>query len=267
MKRIRRYFILLLLLAAVCLYGLTLYPHSPVKSSGASLEAPSAIHFLGTDNLGIDIFAQLSKGFYLSMMTGVTAAACSFTAGGLFGVCAGYCGKRTDAVLSFITNVFLSVPQLPVMIVIGAFWGQSIWNIILIVSAFSWASIAKQVRAKVMSVKNRKYVVLAKSYGASPWYIVRKHMLGEILPLLLVNAAAVTGRTIIQESSLAYLGLSDPLAKSWGLMIQNASSFTGIYFTDYWTWWLIPPVTMLVLTILCLRLLSQALEEWLLREE
>lgn len=126
MKRIRRYFILLLLLAAVCLYGLTLYPHSPVKSSGASLEAPSAIHFLGTDNLGIDIFAQLSKGFYLSMMTGVTAAACSFAAGGLFGVCAGYCGKRTDAVLSFITNVFLSVPQLPVMIVIGAFWGQSI---------------------------------------------------------------------------------------------------------------------------------------------
>ena len=119
----------------------------------------------------------------------------------------------------------------------------------------------------MMSVKNRKYVVLAKSYGASPWYIVRKHMLGEILPLLLVNAAAVTGRTIIQESSLAYLGLSDPLAKSWGLMIQNASSFTGIYFTDYWTWWLIPPVTMLVLTILCLRLLSQALEEWLLREE
>ena len=67
MKRIRRYFILLLLLAAVCLYGLTLYPHSPVKSSGASLEAPSAIHFLGTDNLGIDIFAQLAKGFYLSM--------------------------------------------------------------------------------------------------------------------------------------------------------------------------------------------------------
>ena len=114
MKRIRWYFILLLLLAAVCLYGLTLYPHSPVKSSGASLEAPSAIHFLGTDNLGIDIFAQLSKGFYLSMMTGVTAAACSFAAGGLFGVCAGYCGKRTDAVLSFITNVFLSVPQLPV---------------------------------------------------------------------------------------------------------------------------------------------------------
>ena len=132
MKRIRRYFILLLLLAAVCLYGLTLYPHSPVKSSGASLEAPSAIHFLGTDNLGIDIFAQLSKGFYLSMMTGVTASACSFAAGGLFGVCAGFCGKRTDAVLSFITNVFLSVPQLPVMIVIGAFWGQSIWNIILL---------------------------------------------------------------------------------------------------------------------------------------
>lgn len=113
------------------------------------------------------------------------------------------------------------------MIVIGAFWGQSIWNIILLISAFSWASIAKQVRAKVKSVKNRKYVVLAESFGASPWYIVRTHMMGEVLPLLSVNSIAVTGKTIIQESSLAYLGLSDPLAKSWGLMIQNASSFTA----------------------------------------
>ena len=102
------------------------------------------------------------------------------------------------------------------MIVIGAFWGQSIWNIILIVSAFSWASIAKQVRAKVMSVKNRKYVVLAKSYGASPWYIVRKHMLGEILPLLLVNAAAVTGRTIIRSLPWRIWGCPIPLRSPGG---------------------------------------------------
>ena len=117
-----------------------------------------------------------------------------------------------------------------------------------------------------MSVKKREYTVLAKSYGASPWYIVKIHMRGEVLPLLLVNSIAVTGKTIIQESSLAYLGLSDPLTKSWGLMIQRASVFPGIYFTEYWTWWLIPPVVMLVVTILCLRLLAQAVELWLLEE-
>ncbi|SCH40848.1 Probable D%2CD-dipeptide transport system permease protein ddpC [uncultured Clostridium sp.] len=267
MKQIRRYLVVLCLLAAISLYGLTAYPHSPVRSSGGSLEPPSAVHLLGTDNLGIDIFAQLSKGFYLSMATGVTTAACSFAVGGTLGIWSGYCGKRADAVISFITNVFLAVPQLPIMIVIGAFWGQSIWNIILIISAFSWASIAKQVRAKVKSVKNRKYVVLAESFGASPWYIVRTHMMGEVLPLLSVNSIAVTGKTIIQESSLAYLGLSDPLAKSWGLMIQNASSFTGIYFTDYWKWWLIPPVMMLVITILSLRLLAHGLEQRMIEEK
>ena len=266
MKQIRRYLIVLAVLALACLYGLTLYPHSPVLPSGGSLEAPSALHFLGTDNLGIDIFAQLSKGFYLSMMTGVITAFLSFLAGGILGVLSGYRGGRTDWVISFMINVFLAVPQLPVMIVIGAFWGQSIWNIIWIISAFSWAPIAKMVRAKVMSVRKREYTVLAKSYGAGPWYIVRKHMLGEVFPLLLVNSIAVTGKTIVQESSLAYLGLSDPLAKSWGLMIQKAASFSGIYFTEYWKWWLVPPVAMLVVTILCLRLLSQAAENYLLEE-
>lgn len=266
MKRIRRYLIVLAVLSLVCLYGLTLYPHSPVIPSGGSLEAPSAAHYLGTDNLGIDIFAQLSKGFFLSMMTGIVTAAIAFLAGGILGVLSGYRGGRTDYMISFLINVFLSVPQLPVMIVIGAFWGQSIWNIIWIISAFSWAPIAKQVRAKVMSVKNREYTVLAKSYGAGPWYIVRKHMMGEVMPLLLVNSIAVTGKTIVQESSLAYLGLSDPLAKSWGLMIQKAAAFSGIYFTEYWKWWLVPPVVMLVATILCLRLLSQAAEKYLLEE-
>lgn len=262
-KRVRWYLGCLAVMAVICLYGLTLYPHSPVIPSGASLEAPSAVHYLGTDNLGIDIFAQISKGFYLSLTIGVVTAAISFIVGGVLGILSGYCGGRADLAISFLINVFVAVPQLPVMIVIGAFWGQSIWNVIGIISAFSWAAIAKQVRAKVMSVKNREYTVLAKSYGAGPWYIVRKHMLGEVLPLLLVNSIAVTGRTIVQEASLSYLGLSDPLAKSWGLMIQKASAFSGIYFTDYWKWWLVPPVVMLVATILCLRMLAQAAESYL----
>ena len=263
MKQVRRNLIVLAVLAAVCLYGITLYPHSALVPSGGSLEPPSTVHVLGTDNLGTDIFAQISRGFYLSLSIGIATAALSFAAGGILGVWSGYCGGKADLVISFLINIFLSVPQLPVMIVIGAFWGQSVFNIIWLIAAFSWAPIAKQVRAKVISVKNREYTVLARSFGAGPWYLVRKHMLGEVLPLLLVNSIAVTGKAIVQEASLAYLGLSDPLAKSWGLMIQKASSFSGIYFTDYWKWWLIPPVVMLVSTILCLRMLSRAVERCL----
>ena len=169
--------------------------------------------------------------------------------------------------VEFLINIFLSVPQLPIMIVIGAFWGQSQLNIILIIAAFSWAPIAKQVRSRVMSIRKSEYLILAKSYGGSLWYLFRVHMSREVLPLLLINALGVMGRAIVQEASLAFLGLSDPLAKSWGLMIARCTAFRGIYFTDYWHWWLLPPVISLVLSVLLLRMLAKAFESRLLGKE
>ena len=153
------------------------------------------------------------------------------------------------------------------MIVIGAFFGQSTWNIILIIAAFSWAQIAKQLRAKVISIKDREYIKLAKSYGGSTFYIIIKHLSRDISPLLMINGIAVIGKSIIQESSLAYLGLSDPTAKSWGLMISKATSFSGIYFSEFWKWWLMPPIFSLIISVLILRLFSRALEQYLLGGE
>ena len=91
-------------------------------------------------------------------------------------------------------------------------------------------------------------------------------MLRELLPLLAVNSIGVIGMAIVQESSLAFLGLSDPLAKSWGLMISRAKSFSGIFFTDFWKWWLLPPVLSLIGSTLCLRMLAKALESAWLKE-
>ena len=251
---------LLLLLTLVFTYGRLLYPHSGLTPSGASLEAPSSTHLLGTDNLGIDIFAQLSRGFFSSMLTGLCAAAIAFCIGGALGMLAGYRGGKTDVAVSFFINVFLCVPQLPVLIVLGAFFGQSMWNIVVIVALFSWAPIAKQIRAKTMSIRGWPFIRLAERYGGRAPYVIRTHILPELLPLLSINALAVVGKAILQESALAYLGLSDPLAKSWGLMMNKATSFTGIYFTPYWKWWLVSPVVALVVTILLTRLLARSLE-------
>lgn len=266
MKKALGYGLLFFLLTLFFLYGATVYPHSAVLPSGESLEAPSGTHLLGTDNLGIDIYAQISTGFFRSIVIGLAAAAVTFLLGGLLGVAAGYLGGKADAVISFLIQVMLSIPQLPVMIVIGAFFGQSTWNIIAIIASFSWAPIAKQLRAKTISIRGSQYILLAKHYGGSIWYIVRRHMLRELLPLLTVNAISVTGAAIVQESSLAFLGLSDPLAKSWGLMIARAKSFQGIFFTDFWKWWLLPPVLALICSTLCLRMLAKALESAWLKE-
>ena len=104
-------------------------------------------------------------------------------------------------------------------------------------------------------------IALARLYGGSPWYLIRTHIGHELLPLLTINALAVVGRAVLQESSLAFLGLSDPLARSWGMMIAKAVDFPGIYRTPFWTWWMLPPAAALLLSTLLLRLLVGALEE------
>ena len=251
---------ILLIFTVIFAYGSWFY-HSPVQPTGASLEPPSAAHFLGTDNLGIDIFAQISRGYFSSMGIGLAAAGLSFVIGGLAGVSAGYFGGRPDLWIGFCINLFLSVPQLPIMIVIGAFFGQSMINIVLIISLFSWAPIARIIRAKTMSLRHSGYVRMAQCYGGSFRYIFKQHLAKEILPLLTINAIFVIGKAIVQEASLAFLGLSDPINKSWGLMINSAANFSGIYFTNYWTWWLLPPVVCLVMVILCIRLIARDMEQ------
>ena len=252
---------LLVLLTLFFLYGAVLWPHPAQLPSGESLEAPSAAHWLGTDNLGVDIYAQLSAGYFRSMGIGLAAAAFTFLVGGTLGVLAGFAGGWVDLAISFLIQVLLSIPQLPIMIVIGAFLGQSTWNIIWIIALFSWAPVAKVLRAKTISVRRRDYVALARLYGGSPWYLIRTHIGHELLPLLTINALAVVGRAVLQESSLAFLGLSDPLARSWGMMIAKAVDFPGIYRTPFWTWWMLPPAAALLLSTLLLRLLVGALEE------
>ena len=244
MKRVALLGGILAVLFCIFLYGAALYPHSGDLPSAASLEEPSAQHWLGADNLGVDIYAQISRGFFHSMTIGVSTALIAALLGGALGVCAGYAGGEIDLAVEFLMNVFLSVPQLPIMIVIGAFWGQSQRNIICIIAAF--------------------YLILAKSYGGGIWYLFRAHMARDVLPLLAVGGIGVVGKAIIQEASLAFLGLSDPLARSWGLMIARCTGFQGIYFTEFWKWWLLPPVISLAVSVVLLRLLAQALERYLL---
>ncbi|MDD6796087.1 MAG: ABC transporter permease [Clostridiaceae bacterium] len=264
MKNTIKYSALFLLLILFFLYGATFYSAGVDELSDTSLSPPSLTHLLGTDDLGNDIYAQISIGFFRSMFIGIVTAVAATLIGGFLGIISAYKGGTLEKLVKFLINVFLSVPQLPIMIVIGAFWGQSTWNVIFIIACFSWANIAKQLYAKVLSIKNKEYVKLAKSYGGNMFYVIYKHLSREIIPLLITNGFSVIGRSIVQESSLAYLGLSDPVAKSWGLMIAKATAFQGIYFSDYWKWWLVAPIFSLILSVVSLRLISRTLEfNWL----
>lgn len=248
-------------------YGVLFYPHNASTMTGASLESPSFDHWLGTDNLGVDIYAQLSEGFFYCLFVGLIAAAITFLLGGVLGILSGYFGGVTDLIISTVLNFFLSVPQLPVMVLIGAFLGQSVVNIVLVVALFSWARIAKIVRAKTIAVRSQDFIRISRSYGGTFPYIFKVHLCRELLPLLCVNSVSVIGKAIVQESSLAFLGLSDPTSRSWGLMISKAISFPGIYFTDYWKWWLVSPLCCLVVTIFLIRLMVREFEKITLDDE
>lgn len=261
-KEVRALWPLWGLLALALLMGLVtvLSPYSATVPSGASLQAPGREHLLGTDSLGIDVLAQLAEGFFLSLGLGLGCAALSLLLGGVLGVLAGFRGGLWDRGVGFVTEVFLALPQLPALIVLGAFLGQSRWLLLWVITLFSWAPIAKQVRAKTLSLRGRPYIALAQSFGGGVLYLLRQHLLPELYGLLLVCGTGVIGKAILQESALAFLGLSDPLAKSWGLMLNRATAFPGIYFTPYWTWWVLGPAGLLVLTLFLLRMLCRALE-------
>jgi peptide/nickel transport system permease protein len=253
----------LLVLVAVVIIALTaplICSHSHRTPSGPALVAPDLEHWMGTDELGVDIWAQVAFGARISLVVGVGTALLAGLGGAAVGIVAGYRGGLTDQVLMRLIDVLLVLPDLPVMIVLAAFFGPSVWTIIVVLSAFSWVINARIVRSRVLSLKERRYIKAAESYGAGVIYLMRHHFLPEVFPLAAVGMIRLAGRAIVTEAGLSFLGLGDPTSRSWGLIIHNALSFPGIYYTDFWKWWLLFPWLALTLVVTSLALLGKDLE-------
>jgi len=237
---------------------ITIYP--PQKITGDSLEAPSSVHILGTDELGMDIWSQICYGARMSLTIGLAVAFISGFGGGAIGILAGYIGGHVDQGLMRIIDVTMALPSFPLLIVISAFLGPSIFNVILILVLFSWAKPARIARSQTLAIKKNSYIIAAQNYGAKPFYILRRHIFPEVMPVLFVLVIGISSNAIIAEAGLAFLGLGDPTSKSWGMMLNSATSFRSIYFTPYWQWWLLPPLFMLIFLLLCLAFISRDME-------
>ncbi len=229
--------------------------------SGGSLEAPSLAHLLGTDDLGMDILAQICHGAAISLLVGFGSAALAGLGGSVLGMLAGYSGGRTDKLICGLCDIMAVMPQLPLMIVLGAFFGPSIRNIILVIAILSWVGPARIARSRVLSLKQEKYIAAAQSYGAPFWHIVTKHLLPGLLPVMMVSTIRIVSHAIVAEASLTFLGLGDPTSKSWGVILNRAISFSGIYFTDFWKWWILPPLVALTLLVASVALIGRDLEK------
>lgn len=253
--------VIILLVCIMAIFTNVLSKHPNNLPSGSALESPSKSHWLGTDDLGIDIWAQICSGARISIIIGFATALLAGIGGSVIGIISGYYGGIVDKIIMRITDIMIVLPDLPVMIVLGAFFGPSLKNIIIALSLFSWTGPARIVRSKILSIKEEKYIQAAKSYGAGFWHITLIHFLTNIYSVVMVSVIRLVSRAIIAEAGLAFLGLGDPTSKSWGLMINHAINFKGIYFTDYWKWWLVSPIVAVTLLVSAIAFISRDMEK------
>ncbi len=234
--------------------------HPADRGSGPALAGPGGGHILGTDDLGVDIWSMLAFGARTSLIVALAAACLAGLGGSIVGTAAGYQGGWWDTAVMRAADVLIILPELPVVIVFAAFLGPSLGNIILVLVGFSWTRPARIVRAQVLRLKEEPYIRMAGLYGASPLYLMVRHLLPEVLPIVLVQMVQLAGRAVVVEASLAFLGLGDPTNRSWGMMINQALDFPGIHFTPYWQWWLLPPALALAILVTALAFLARELE-------
>jgi peptide/nickel transport system permease protein len=219
---------------------------------------PSPAHWLGTDDAGKDVLTNLIFGARVSLIVGFFASFIALVIGGAVGVVSGFYGGRVETVLMRLTDILLVIPDLPLMIILVALLGRSMWIIIMVIGVLYWTSTARVVRAQTLSVKERKFVQRARAIGAGNMHIIRRHIFPLVFPLMVVNAVLVISSSILAESTLAFLGLGDPTRLSWGQMLQFA--FTrGAMSARAW-WALVPPGLAVVWVVLGLTLLGNGLE-------
>jgi peptide/nickel transport system permease protein len=248
-----------LLLAIV---GPYIAPYNPWQTADEIediLAPPSWKHLLGTDELGRDILSQVIHGTRITLIIGLSAAAIAVVVGTVVGVTAGYFGGVPDAVLMRVTDSFLSMPFIVLAIVIVSLMGRSLGNIILAIGLVQWTQAARITRSQTLSIKERVFVLRARALGAGPFYIMRRHILPNVLPLVFANMTLVTSLAILSEAFLSFLGLGDPTKFSWGIIIRYAFE-TGAVSIGAW-WYFLPAGICIMLVVLGFSFISNTLDE------
>lgn len=252
---------ILTLVLLVALGAPLLSPYDPHAFTGQPLEHPGREHWLGTNDVGQDILTELIYGARISLLIALGAAIGTVSLGTVVGSVAGYAGGWVDKLLMGLVDILMALPRLPLLILLAAFLGAGLGQTMFSITLLFWPATARVIRARVQVVRQRGYVRQAKGFGGSTGYILYRHILPEITPLLLAGLVTAAGQAVAMESGLAFLGLGNPTAKSWGLMMRFALNLPGLLLTDRWLWWLLPPGICITLLILGLTFTGTGLEQ------
>lgn len=250
--------LIILVLLAVFANVIANYDNVVIKQNlSQRLQAPSAAHWLGTDEFGRDIFARLVHGTRVSLQVGIIAVGISIIIGGILGAIAGYYGGKLDNIIMRIMDIFLAVPSILLAIAIVSALGPSILNLMLAISISSVPSYARIVRASVLSIRDQEFIEAAKAIGASNTRIIFRHIIPNSLAPVIVQATLGVAGAILSTAGLSFIGLGiQPPAPEWGSMLSGGRQYLR------YAWWVTTfPGIAIMITILSLNLLGDGLRD------
>nr|WP_218100636.1 oligopeptide ABC transporter permease [Paenibacillus allorhizosphaerae] len=234
-------------------------PYDPNAIGGAFSAAPSAQHWLGTDQVGRDVLSRLIYATRVSLSVGVLAVAIYVIVGTIIGAVAGYLGGWVDMVINRVIDVVMSFPTLMVILVLVTVLGTGLSNIIIVLALLGWPPVARLVRGSVLSLRQTEFVKAGVALGLSTPRLIFGHILPNAMGPILVNATFGAAAAILSESSLSFLGMGvQPPTASWGNMLGAAQSITALT-SQPWLW--IPPGLVIIISVLSINFIGDGIRD------
>lgn len=250
--------VMILLVFLAITLGPQFLPFEPnMVNLRARLAPPSAVHWFGTDEVGRDIFARVLYGGRISVSIGFFVVFLAGTIGTVIGGLSGVVGGRIDTIVMRLMDVLLSVPSLVLTMALAAALGPSLWNAMLAIALVRIPAYVRLSRGQTLTIREAAYVKAARTFGASPWQILRWHVAANALPPIIVQATLDLGATILMAAALSFIGLgAQPPAAEWGAMISVARN----YILDQW-WYSAFPGSAILFTAIGFNLLGDGLRD------
>jgi len=250
--------IVIALLIIVALFAPVISPYTPSQQNVFErLQAPSLTHFFGTDDLGRDVFTRMIFGARISLAVGFISVFIILVIGTFLGIISGYYGGKIDYIIMRFTDIVLCFPTFFLIILVIAFIEPNIYNVMIVIGVTSWPGLARLVRAEVLSLKEREFILVSKMMAISNIKIFFVHILPNIISPLMVYSSLAIGGAILTESALSFLGLGvQPPMPSWGQILTSGKDYI------YMAWWLsLFPGIAILITVLAFNLVGEAIRD------
>jgi len=234
-------------------------PYDPFSFVGDPFLKPSSAHVLGTDQVGRDILSRVIFGTRISLLVGLVASAMTICLGSLIGLVSGYLGGRVDNLLMRITDLFIILPALPLMLIMASILGKGIMNIIIVIAVIGWTATARMVRSQTMSLKERPFTEASRAIGSTDLHTIARHIVPNVFPLVFANGMIAIVDAILSEAGLSFLGFGDPSSPSWGMVLYFADR-AGSTVNGYW-WYIVPPGICIMLLVMGFAFISYSTDQ------